>query len=329
MRNQQSHVVDYKAPNPIHEPDADVVIEPRAVTFVLREFEDFENNVLETLQRLNAQVPDTPIVVISDSLPYPPLKLPKTVESVNLVTLKIEPNVPLTESRPENLIKSNFIIILPDGVRMLDSSSVIYMLDFYSKQRKNVRIVAWPIGSHSNLQCQSLSVNLKQWKLEYGPGAQSCDSIYGHSVILLQRRDLFNLSNSFIRPVGDSLFIQSALRGWKSVIGDKVLFEQVYDLYSDPHFAWKHKKEEQARKKNLYREFGIKLVKQEDGMERLYGCTKVCLFLIYTVYISLCFKVLQCSRGNQNTMPYIVLKISTLSNICFIFVSIAYLGQTL
>ena len=75
-------------------------------------------------------------------------------------------------------------------------------------------------------------------------------------------------------PMHSSLFVQTALRRWRVYIDKKGIFKRTQDLYSSPHNSWKHKSLEFGRTKQMYADFGIKLVKRDEEPEQWYGCTR-------------------------------------------------------
>ena len=244
------------------------------VSFVFREFEDYENGISKTAKGIIEKVPDAAIIVISDSLPYPPIELPKT-ESVHLVTLDLQPDESLKKSRPENVIKTKYMLLLPDSVGLKSPRDVQVLIQEFESQPSDVKAMVWPIDPHAHLHCTGLNVKLREWTLQYFPSqSKECDIVLGQFITLMQSEDFFSLSDPFQRPLPEALFIQTALRGWKIAIGDKPVFQQADLLFQDAHSSWKHKTRRFSMLKKAYNKFGIKLIQKEDGQEEWYGCSK-------------------------------------------------------
>ncbi len=267
----QRHTInDYEDEDSYIDNDNDV--QARTLTVVIREFEYFENRVLETVKKVHEIIPDVHIIVIADRLPYPPLGLPTYAK---LVTLQIPLNKPQFMSRPEHFIKTEYVMILPDGCEVIGAEAIEMMMDFYEKQPIQVKSVAWAATAMRNIRCLGLDPNLKQWTLKYFKSSSNlCDAVHGDFVILTKREHYFRLAEPFARPFSIAYFIQSAIRGWKIALYRDMTFLQRETLFTDPHNNWKHKSKEKERTETLYKHFGIKLIHHADGAEEWFGCTK-------------------------------------------------------
>ena len=248
------------------------------VTFIFREFEDFENEIADSVKALQTTVPNAHIVIIADALPYPPLKLP---QGVNLVLLNLIPTQTLLQSRPENYIKTKYSIIVPDAVALGRAEAISWVIKDFEEQHSllenNIRASVYPTDPHAHLHCVGLEVSYKQWTAKYSPTRDKiCDSVTGSQfIIVIKTSDLFELSEPFSRPLHQMFFLQTALREWKISIGNQTVFKQTRQLFQDAHLSWKHRTREHARIKTGYARLGMKLVALEDGTEEWFGaCTK-------------------------------------------------------
>ncbi|XP_002734292.1 ribitol 5-phosphate transferase FKRP-like [Saccoglossus kowalevskii] len=253
------------------------------VTVVFREYEDFDNlipksveSILRTFSRLN-------ILIVADSQPYPPLKLPtESRETVQLVTLAAEPDQPPSHSNPERFINTEYVLFLPDGViltpyvleKMIDKFESINFID------NKIRLIAVKIVNRNSdeLQhsCFSLKVNLQKWmtQSDYIMTSNICDSVSGSHAVLIRSSDLHNLSYPYTRPISQSLYLQTSLRKWKIFLMSDCNLDSLGNLYNDAHVQWKHQNREEERKVSLYSAFGIKKVINPDGHIGWYGCSK-------------------------------------------------------
>ena len=249
-----------------------VATSPDSVTFVFREYEQFENDIADSTLSLLSMFPDVDIVIVADTLPYPPLKLPRK-PNVHLVTMTTSPDRKLLESRPENYIKTEYIILLPDGVRLKSKDHVYYMIDYLKRQQSDVTIAVWPVEGDV-ATCRGLTMNVKQWTLQYSAPGQPymCDAIDGDFPLLMRRDDFLSLSSPFSRPLPTMLFIQSSLRHWKVAIGNRTLFQRATRLFVDSHTSWKHRTQEQTRLRDTYRTLGVKLVQRTHHADEWFGC---------------------------------------------------------
>lgn len=246
------------------------------VTVLIREFEDFENYVPAVVESFLKHNPAQPVVVVTDTFPYPPLQLPSSPH-VHLVVLKPSPEQPAYTSRPEHYVRTGYVALVPDGVRVDVSKQLEKMLDEYKHSRSRAQMVAAPVESLSPLHCLDLKVNLQEWTATYRMSASSnlCSAIRGDAVVLLQTRDLFNLSAPLAKPLDYSLFIQSSLRGWRIRILEDISFPAPHrPLFTSSHNQWKADNHFKASRAQLFRDFGIRRVVMEDEKQQWYGCSK-------------------------------------------------------
>lgn len=245
------------------------------ITVLIREFEDFENWVVGVVKSFTKVRPDQPIVVVADKLPYPPLGLPNK-RTVQTILLKGSPDQPHYVTRPEFYIKTEYTLLVPDGIQLDSTQQVDRLLQEFEANKDKARMVAAPVQPSGMFQCLNLRVNLKEWSAVYSlSGGQLCDAIAGDAVVLLRTEDLFNLSQAMLRPLATSLFIQSSLHGWRVKAAESVVFSSYpRSLYMSAHNQWKADNHVKARLAHLFEEFGVKRVVQADGKEQWYGCTK-------------------------------------------------------
>lgn len=93
----------------------------RSVTVVIRQFENFENDVTSTIESVMTAFPNIPILIICDQLPYPPLELDLKNESmryVKLVNLQLDFNKSFEERNPLFYIRTKFVLFIPDASRL-------------------------------------------------------------------------------------------------------------------------------------------------------------------------------------------------------------------
>uniref|UniRef100_A0A8D0CFZ3 Ribitol-5-phosphate transferase n=1 Tax=Salvator merianae TaxID=96440 RepID=A0A8D0CFZ3_SALMN len=246
------------------------------VTVLIREFEDFENYVPNVVRGFIKQRPWLPVVVVADRLPYPPLVLP-AAPNVQLMVLKPAPDKPAQVFRPEAYVKTEYVVLVPDGVKVDPTSQLEQMLEEFQVSQGKAEMVAVPVQSLSPLQCLNLRVNLREWTAEYTavpPPGKLCTALKGDAVLLLRTRDLFNLSLPLAKPLLTSLFIQTSLRGWAVRVLDLSFSALHQPLLTSSHNQWKADNLARSQRAQLFRDFGIKRLVLEDGKEQWFGCSK-------------------------------------------------------
>ena len=245
-----------------------------SVTFIFQEYENFENDIAESTLSLLSMFPDIHIVIVADSLPYPPLKLSRE-PNVHLVSTVTSLGKQLSESRPENYIKTEYILLLPDGVHLKSKDHIDYMIDYLKHQQSDVKIVAWPLAGDMPT-CVSLKMMFKQWTLQYSAPDRLdlCDAVDGDFPLLMRQKDFLSLPSPFSRPLPIALFIQSSLHQWKVAVGNRTLFQRLTTLFKDSHNHWKHQMQKQGRLRDTYHRFGVKLVQQANQADEWFGCQR-------------------------------------------------------
>lgn len=243
------------------------------VTVLVREFEAFDHAVLELVDSFLQQDPAQPVVVVADTLPYPPLALPR-LPNVHLALLQPALDQPAAASRPETYVATEYVALVPDGARAEPPGQLERMAEVL--RAGGARLVAARVASANPARCLALNVSLQEWTARYGPApsAPRCDALEGDAVVLLRTRDLFNLSAPLARPVGTSLFLQTALRGWAVQLLDVTFPAARQPPLSTAHAHWKAEREGRARRAALLRALGIRLVSWEGGRLEWFGCSK-------------------------------------------------------
>ncbi|XP_006868500.1 PREDICTED: fukutin-related protein [Chrysochloris asiatica] len=244
------------------------------VTILVREFEAFDNAVPELVDSFLQQDPAQPVVVAADTLPYPPLSLPR-LPNVRLALLQPALDRPAAASRPETYVTTEFVALVPDGTRAEVPGQLERMVE--ALRAGGARLVASPVATANPTRCLALNVSLREWTARYGPAPSPprCDALDGDAVVLLRTRDLFNLSAPLARPLATSLYLQTALRGWQVWLLEQRPFAVAHQPpLSTAHARWKAEREGRARRTTLLRTLGIRLVTWEGGRAEWFGCSK-------------------------------------------------------
>ncbi|KAL6080794.1 hypothetical protein STEG23_031730 [Scotinomys teguina] len=243
------------------------------VTVLIREFEAFDNAVPELVDSFLQQDPAQPIVVAADTLPYPPLALPR-IPNVRLALLQPALDRPAAASRPETYVATEFVALVPDGARVESPGHLERMVE--ALRGSSARLVAAPVATANPARCLALNISLREWTARYGPAphAPRCDALDGDAVLLLHSRDLFNLSVPLARPLATSLFLQTALRGWTVQLLDLTFAAAHQPPLATAHARWKADREWRSRRAALLRTLGIRLVSWEGGRLEWFGCSK-------------------------------------------------------
>ena len=247
------------------------------LTFVLREFEYFDNDVVNTISHLRKLIPNCKIVVITDTVPYPPIDFKRS--NVNHHVLELNPENSYLDYSPSSVISTEYVIFIPDGARISGTLELWNALQQF-RMAKFVRAFAIKADTEE-LTCPGIQFNLRKWSLtltEFEGTEGMCDSVQGVQAILMKSKHLQELSLPFQTPLAKSLYIQFVFKRWKTMVYDtETVFKKRIE-FKDPHSAWKHKHLEESKWRTLLHKLQIKHVHHILDIDKkkdfYYGCTK-------------------------------------------------------
>lgn len=245
------------------------------ITVILRDFEDFDNSLVQTVGELQNVLGRVKVLIIGDNLPYPPLELDKEW-NCEIVSLQSNMLLNYSTNRAVHLIKTKYLVVLPDGAvfkHLSQVKSATYLLGGNGQ----TKAVALGIGKDP-LRCLSLDVDLKRWQLTMqnrNSSSISCDMFVGDHALIMLTSDFFSLAEPFARPFSHCFYVQASLHRWKIRYIQRLQLSRVIGLFSDPHNKWKHKHLDEERLSIFYRQAGIKLIVHPDGRSEYHGCNKI------------------------------------------------------
>ncbi|XP_043803797.1 fukutin-related protein isoform X2 [Apis laboriosa] len=244
----------------------------RLVTVVIREFETFENDVTSTVESVLSFFPTIPILIISNELPYPPLDLDfanESMQNVKLINLQPEFNKSYDERNPLFYVRTKFVLFLPDGSRL--SKQIIQET---VSQATKLGIVSVPVGSIT-LNCIHIDLKVKEWsvKFSYITGNE-CDGVNGKHATMLETKLLKKLTDPFLLPFTDALYIQTTALGAKIHMLSNYHFNEGKSLYKNQQFQWKVQQLYQNRERSMFEKLGIKKVIRTSNSIEWYGCSR-------------------------------------------------------
>lgn len=262
-----------------------------SLTIVYQDFDILNNVMKETVDGVARNFSDLDVLVVSRTLPYPPLNIAER-RNIKLVALTSELKQTLNNSRPELNIRTNYVLFLPDGV------SISY--EFKKKLQQKLReksivekpfVFVLPI-KRSKYTCHGLTVDYKTWTVQIGDTIQvedndeihRCGYVTGEHGLLFRTQDLYHLSDPFLVPSFISLYIQLSVINLEPEVLKTVLLQRFKSIKIDPHSTWQHKQTYQENLKMLYARLGVKRVIHAKGKIDWYGCSKETNRCFDTVY---------------------------------------------
>ncbi|GFS25333.1 fukutin-related protein-like [Elysia marginata] len=245
------------------------------LSIIILDFEDFENALAKTTDAIHGVLGDIPIFIISNRLPYPPLELDQDT-SAHIVTLENDLSRNHSAGCMANLIKTEFVLFLPDASSLEGVNQIKSFLAFLQFKRVT-KAVAIP-QVNEVLQCTSFSVDLKRWSITYGKDylahPVNCPLVKGNHGLLVRTEAIQSLPMPFTRPFPLTFYVQAKLKGWNVRIMKSGQIGVLSKLYTDPHLKWKRKKSEADHLRKFYQSVGLKQETLPSGISQYYGCDK-------------------------------------------------------
>lgn len=191
----------------------------KLVTVVLADFELYENDVSATINSFVSVLPNIHVLVLCESLPYPPLEI---IESPNIT----HRNVKIINSRRDlnssyidhyllNHVQTKYVLFVPDSTRLPNKQILQFVTNEMSRET-NI-ILAIPV-SHADLTCFNVTYNLRQWSLNYSTiKGNKCDAVEGKHLIIIETTILMKLPDIQLLPMPLSLYLQTSFLNYTVV----------------------------------------------------------------------------------------------------------------
>ena len=257
------------SPTPLENKEDDLATSLKKLTIVIREFESFDNDVIETVESaLGACGGVCTILVVSDTLVYPPLRLPPNTQHVILTADLLRPTPDL-----HSIFSTTYVMLLPDAARLSSPTQLRDLIRIL--EVGDTQAVAVGVGG-SVLNCYQYSLNVLSWTLTVAPApdSEACDAVSGRAALLMKSSNLLNLTFPFQRPVLLSMGVQGAARGWKVHVSRGSVLGESRQLYATEHLQWKLETATRERINELYYVLGVKKVVNSNRHVEWYGCTR-------------------------------------------------------
>lgn len=193
------------------------------VTFILRSFEAFENDIEETIKSVKTVFPNATIMVVSDYPVYPPILLNTTntgTSNIKFINLKTDLSKSFKDRNPTLQVKSKYILFIPDSTR-LNSKTLIDNLVKISEKEPG-KIIAIPFKGSNKVQCLQIHLDIREWMIRFDefPQSKECGFIQGKHALFIELEDVFKVSDPFMLPFPDSLYFQFASHNVKVGLGE-------------------------------------------------------------------------------------------------------------
>ncbi|XP_061172782.1 ribitol 5-phosphate transferase FKRP-like [Saccostrea echinata] len=247
---------------------------------VIREFEDYDNDVPQTVRHIHEVLGNhVPIFIVTDHPTYPKIDFISNhkVQAMFILDFDLD-SKKHTDDEVLDAITTDFVIFIPDGARIYNKSVFERLIHDFDNS-KFAHAFAVKTG-RDKLRCPGMHINLQRWRLkitEFEGYEGLCDYIEGDQAVLLHTVILAELPSPWSIPLTKSLYLQFVVKRWKSFVYTPEVFIPRKG-FKDPSSMQRFKHEEEKREDKLFRKFKIKeLVNKIDAdheKSHYYGCSK-------------------------------------------------------
>lgn len=191
----------------------------KLITVVFRQFEEFENDIADSVQSFVVAFPNMPVVVLCQGFPYPPFQFSvnnETLRNVRIISLEFRLNASPKDLNPLSHILTEYVLVVPDSTRVSRRvlQEVVTAATTFPSQAVAVGV------ANSHLICQQVKWNYADWTLQYSKdsSAKLCDALHGQHTLLIRTSVLQKLPQPFAFPFPESLYLQKSVRKIKVII---------------------------------------------------------------------------------------------------------------
>lgn len=188
----------------------------KLVTVVFRQFEDFENDIAESVQSFVSAYPNISILVLCQRRQYPPFQFSatnETLRNVRILSLEFRLDTSPKDLDPLTYISTEYVLIVPDSTRV---SRRVFQQMAVAATTYPSQAITVGIGN-ARLTCQQLKWVYSDWTLKYSKDSslKLCDAIQGPHALMIKASVLHSLQRPFTFPFPESLYLQTAAKGLK------------------------------------------------------------------------------------------------------------------
>lgn len=185
----------------------------KLVTVVFRQFEDFENDIAESVQSFVSAYPNIPVLVLCERRQYPPFQFSATnvtLRNVRLISLELKLDSAPSSLDPFSYVSTEYVLFVPDSTRV---SRRVFQQMAVAATTFTSQAIAVGIGN-ARIICQQLKWAYANWTLQYSKDSSKklCDAVQGQHALLIKTSTLQTLPKPFIFPFPESLYLQTAIR---------------------------------------------------------------------------------------------------------------------
>ncbi|XP_075169320.1 ribitol 5-phosphate transferase FKRP [Haematobia irritans] len=213
----------------------------KSITIVFRTFYTFENDIKDSIDSILDVIPNMPIVIYLEGIPYPPLVYQRNSSagrdevSVRFVNLGFDIAKPIYELNPLSAIHTKYALFMPDSVRLSSKNLLQKILreintNTWDKDPKVVskskamiapeeivrRVIIVPFAGNlkSFVGCTQVTLDLPNWTIQYvavNSTSDKCDLFLQKHALLVDVGVLKEMPEPLAAPFPEMFYIQSKL----------------------------------------------------------------------------------------------------------------------
>lgn len=186
----------------------------KLITVVFRQFEE-ENDVVASVQSFVTAFPNMPILILCDTIPYPPFPFSytnRTLRNVRVISLELRLDAAPNDLNPLSYINTEYVLIVPDSTRV--SRRVLQHATTVAMSSMNLIAIG---TTGSKLICQNVKWQYADWSIQYkrNKSATLCDAVSGQHSILIRSSLLQILPHPFDMPLPEALYLKTHMQNVK------------------------------------------------------------------------------------------------------------------
>ncbi|XP_058976576.1 ribitol 5-phosphate transferase FKRP-like [Musca domestica] len=214
----------------------------KSITIVFRTFYTFENDIKDSIDSILDVIPNMPIVVYLEGIPYPPLVYQRNntaggqETSVRFVNLGFDLVKPVHELNPLSAVHTKYALFMPDSVRLSsknllqkilreintnswenkDAKAVLKSKSMIAPEEVVRRVIIVPFAGNlkSFVGCIQITLDLPNWTIQYtavNSTSDKCDLFLQKHALLVDVGVLKEMPEPLAAPFPEMFYIQAKL----------------------------------------------------------------------------------------------------------------------
>ncbi|UXI16017.1 TOM1-like protein 2 [Sarcoptes scabiei] len=257
------------------------------ITCLILEFENFENDLIPTVQSICSVF--SKVIIYSDNFIYPPIDLSSIIVDNCQIEIfestKSIKNGNVLLNLYRSIANDRYLLILPDRSRIKHEKN--FGINLFESlitkiEQEKIDALIIPFIEDDSVRCDHFRFDYKRWTLEF---FDYSNLISGTKTSCLYRSDLdlivlvsianvLKLAQPLLRPFVQSFLLQSSISDSRIVFHQTESFKRRSLYFRDSRNQVKYQWLLEERVKNMYRKLGIKKILKPNKTVEWFGCDR-------------------------------------------------------